>query len=401
MASPIIMEFYKNNNATVLKQVKSRVEQGTKATNPLGLNERRGTVHYKGEKINPKSAGNTLFFVTEDSRWKPLGESLRGGIKDFEYAKMLLEQRRRDFDSVKALQENFETVQQVEEAQRGAVGDVSQLELTAFESKVLELNTLLQQLLSSANVEDVPSASLPDIRNILRLFIVILPALQSDEIVNYISIVQELIPSLQEEGSASGRALLDFTQRLLNFLKSYLEFIQSSRSFREKSRFIRDELSRLFRAVPRETAEERKISEAEAERPSQDRRPAQSLMPPEQAPEEAIASLTGSIAPIVERDLEVPGELEEVLPSDSASAPAPAPAPASASASVKQQLLTLNRAINTRGFRSNAEQLWNLLHSQNRDLSARTVAQLTTSNANKIKALSDEEARDILRRFSR
>jgi hypothetical protein len=414
MASPQTQAFFSQSNATANREVSTRIQQGTKAGTPQQLNKRRGIVKYVGEKINPKSAGATVFFGTDDSRFKPLFDSLRGGIKDFKYAKMLLDQRKKDFDNLKGLQDDFETVKQIDEAQGRTFDDQEELKLSPFESKLLELNNLLQTIQTAANIEDVPADALPNMKSVLRLFATVLPGLSTDDVVDYIGVLEETLPALRDELSASGVALRDYIDKLLLFLTRYVDFLKNPRSFREKSVFIRNQLRQIYKVAPRVTRDEERIGREEAERVEEEEEPSliRSIrprdVPPVQAPEEAIASLTGELAPLRKRDRVVPATLLD-------DSPVPPTAEARRLPDVPEEeieearrlfddtgrtrfkdaiVITVQNSIRNND-RDTLEALWRTVHQQNRNLSDRTVTNIGQAVIRKIRTLTDDELEEL------
>jgi hypothetical protein len=398
MASPQTQAFFSQSNATANREVSTRIQQGTKAGNPQQLNKRRGIVKYVGEKINPKSAGATVFFGADDSRFKPLFDSLRGGIKDFEYAKMLLDQRKKDFDNLKGLQDDFETVKQIDEAQGRTFDDQEELKLSPFESKLLELNNLLQTIQTAANIEDVPAAELPDMKNVLRLFATVLPGLSNDDVVDYIRVFESILPALRDELSASGIALRDYINKLLEFLNRYVDFTKNPRSFKEKSVFIRTNLRQLYKVAPRVTRDEERIGRAEAERVEEEefpRRRGSRVAPPVQAPDEAIASLTGELAPLRERDRVVPPTLEDVTEEETES-PIPLGITTSrGNTDLQNDIINIIQLAVQNKNRNTLEAYWKTVYQQNRNLSNRTVLSIGQGVVRRVKQLTDEELEEL------
>jgi hypothetical protein len=397
MASPQTQAFFSQSNATANREVSTRIQQGTKAGTPQQLNKRRGIVKYVGEKINPKSAGATVFFGTDDSRFKPLFDSLRGGIKDFEYAKMLLEQRKKDFDNLKGLQDDFETVKQIDEAQGRTFDDQEELKLSPFESKLLQLNNLLQTIQTAANIEDVPANALPDMKSVLRLFATVLPGLSNDDIVDYIGVFESILPALRDELSASGIALRDYIDKLLEFLTRYVDFTKSPRSFREKSVFIRTNLRQLYKVAPKVTPDEERIGREEAERIEEEDEPRRIRpreAPPVQAPDEAIASLTGELAPLRERDRVVPATLEEDVPGEERRQ-FDTPTPLGMRSRYNNAIVIDVRNAIRNNDRDILEALWRTVHQQNRNLSDRTVTNIGQAVIRKVRTLTDEELEEL------
>ena len=418
MASPQTQAFFSQSNATANREVSTRMQQGTKAGTPKQLNKRRGIVKYVGVKINPKSAGATVFFGTDDSRFRPLLDPFQGGIKDFKYAKMLLDQRKKDFDNLKGLQDDFETVKQIDEAQGRTFDDQEELKLSAFESKLLELNNLLQSIQTAANIEDVPADALPNMKNVLRLFATVLPGLSTDEVVDYIGVFEETLPALRDELSASGVALRDYIEKLLLFLTRYVDFLKNPRSFRDKSLFIRNQLRQIYKVAPKVTPDEERIGREEAERMEEEDDPRSirpRVAPPVQAPDEAIASLTGELAPLRKRDRVVPATLlddspvpptmearrlpdvpEEEIEEARRLFDTPTPLGMTRGRTRFQDaIVTEVRNSMRNNDRETLEAIWRIVHQQNRNLSDRTVTNIGQAVIRKIRTLTDDELEEL------
>ena len=115
------------------RRVMLRIANGTKASSPQIISQRRQNPQYKGLPDNSTGSRTTTFFNTTNQRDLPFAQMTGGVLKDFKFAKALLDQRAKSSAALDALREGIPPTES------------PILELSDVESRSLELNNLLQQ----------------------------------------------------------------------------------------------------------------------------------------------------------------------------------------------------------------------------------------------------------------
>jgi hypothetical protein len=80
MASEQARAFHDGSRLVGLATVATRIKNGTKAANPIGLDKRQARPYYQGVNYNPKAAGPGLLDQNFSQAWKPLRLPLRWSL---------------------------------------------------------------------------------------------------------------------------------------------------------------------------------------------------------------------------------------------------------------------------------------------------------------------------------
>lgn len=214
MASPDVIRFHNENLAKERERVRIRIANGTKGSSPAVISYRRQHPDFKGIKTT-NSSGNKLFFVNKSDTHAPFASEMIGGvIKDFRAAQRLLKQRAESSRNI-----------ELEKAGEPPI-ESPLLELSDVESRSLELNNLLQQVQDAVDAGEVSSTLLPDLKNILRLFVSLLPTYSESELGDFKQFFGDQIQVLKikqddENISKEESQVLRFLQKLLLVIKEF------------------------------------------------------------------------------------------------------------------------------------------------------------------------------------
>ena len=227
MASPAAAAFHAEKMAAEKRRVAIRIENGTKASTPATIGYRRQHRSFNGIDTNPLGSGATLFFVNPDDTHKPFAGELTGGvIKDFRLAKKLLDQRARTSTNIDLIKEGQEPTPS------------PLLELDAVESRSLELNNQLQQLQDAVDAGEITSSLVPELKNILRLFVALIPTFTGAQLADFQEFFGNMINTLEDKAAqehqpvaaaagAVGRVGLTASEnQVYLFLRNLFEFIK-------------------------------------------------------------------------------------------------------------------------------------------------------------------------------
>lgn len=250
MANPNVRAWHEEGMAQARERVMLRIQQGTKASSPAALSARWARHDFKGLPDNSTGSKNRPFFINPDQSDKVLEpKPLQGGVlRDYKYARMILDRRAKEFAD-----------QDMRKAGITPPAPAA-LELTPDESRSLELNTLLQLLQDSVetgSVADITSL-MPDLKNILRLFITLLPTFTAQQLGDFQEFFQNMIEDLESmEGDMEGRNTAvtqarRFSASIYNLIARYAPYVNASD--RDKAAAIKIFLKENFKLEPRELA---------------------------------------------------------------------------------------------------------------------------------------------------
>lgn len=172
---PQNQEFHKLKMANARRAVEILIQNGTKASSPDLLSIRRAKAYAERIRLPDNSTGskNRPFFYTPDQSHKPLGVIEGGVLKDYKYAKFILNRRAKDVERINLEKENIFPPEE------------PLLTLSDLESRSLELNNLLQVIQDAVELGDFPSTLNTELKNMLRIFISLLPTFTIDQISEY------------------------------------------------------------------------------------------------------------------------------------------------------------------------------------------------------------------------
>lgn len=247
MASPAVIEFHNQIMAQERARVALRIAQGTKASSPNLLSARWRKHDFKGLPDNSVGSKNLPFFLNPNQSDKVLeAKSLTGGVlRDYKYAKYILNRRARDTTALDMEKEGIEPPAQ------------PLLELSDEESRGLELNNLLQTLQDAIELGDVAdvSATIPELKNILRLFVSLIPTFTDQQLTEFMRFFQGMVEDLNaiiDDTNQRREPLVqtrNFIQKLWEFVKEFIPF--SNRSRADKDAKAKSLLKEIFKLSPK------------------------------------------------------------------------------------------------------------------------------------------------------
>ena len=238
MATPAVHGFHKANMEDERRRVMLRIANGTKASSPKIISQRRQHPQYKGMVDNSTGSRTSPFFNNTNQRDCPFASLTGGVIKDYKFARALLDQRAKSSAELDALREGMPPAES------------PLLELSDVESRSLELNNFLQQLQDFVEVGDVPSSFVPDLKNILRLYIALIPTFTQDQISEFMDVFNDLVGQLDDllDDSPNNKAnqqTREFIDKLFNFTREFARF--ANEPLNEKKLAAAEILKRVFK----------------------------------------------------------------------------------------------------------------------------------------------------------
>lgn len=238
MATPAVHGFHKANMEDERRRVMLRIANGTKASSPKIISQRRQHPQYKGMVDNSTGSRTSPFFNNTNQRDCPFASLTGGVIKDYKFARALLDQRAKSTAELDALREGMPPAES------------PLLELSDVESRSLELNNFLQQLQDFVEVGDVPSSFVPDLKNILRLYIALIPTFSQDQISEFMDVFNDLVGQLDDllDDSPNNKAnqqTREFIDKLFNFTREFARF--ANEPLKEKKLAAAEILKRVFK----------------------------------------------------------------------------------------------------------------------------------------------------------
>ena len=249
MASPAVIEFHNQIMAQERARVALRIAQGTKASSPNLLSARWRKHDFKGLPDNSVGSKNLPFFLNPNQSDKVLeAKSLTGGVlRDYKYAKYILNRRARDTTALDMEKEGIEPPAQ------------PLLELSDEESKSLELNNMLQTLQDAIETGDIAdvSATIPELKNILRLFVSLIPTFTDQQLTEFMRFFQGMVEDLNAmlDDANPGRRqeplvqTRNFIEKLWEFVKGFIPFANRSRA--DKDAKAKALLKEIFKLSPK------------------------------------------------------------------------------------------------------------------------------------------------------
>ena len=276
MASPDVRAFHDGSRLIGRNTVLARIHSGTKASSPQMLNKRHQVPYFMGFPTNPASAGVRMFEQGYTQAWKPLTQSLNGGVlRNYKYARMALDSRANQY---RGIREASQTGLPPSAAAPAVMAEQT-LRMSDKESKELELSNLLNTLQDAAEVGELPSSQLPDMKNILRLFASLAPTFTDEDLAEYAQFFNELIQQLdehlEENELSQGHTLVrNFAARLALFIDAMAKNGMTSKTPKERSLIVKEALKRIFKvdpgklgyAPPKTAAEDPYLASKRAER---------------------------------------------------------------------------------------------------------------------------------------
>lgn len=259
MATPTNQDFHKMKMANARRSVEILLSVGAKSGTPQLLAQRMARPYVEHKRLPDNSTGskNRPFFYTPDQSTKPLGYRegvVEGGVlKDYKYAKFVLNRRARDMARIAMEKEGLD-----------APADPL-LVLSELESRSLELNNLLQLVQDAIDAGDISNALVVELKNVLRIFVALLPTFNENEIGEYKDMIGEMYdtlldlnirsqgqPSLYPNPARNSTAVsqvVEFFARMNDLIKEYSRYVNYPKA--EKDVVARDLLKKLFKTTAR------------------------------------------------------------------------------------------------------------------------------------------------------
>lgn len=229
MASDEIRAFWNAGAKSERDRVLLRIATGTKATSPAERSKRRENPLFYFNPLPDNSSGSKIrpFQCSKDESGRPNAMmrvmanqqmGLRGGVlEDYRYARSVLDRRARDTTNIQmeseGLPPNPEPI----------------AELSAVESKNLELNTLLQNIVGQIASGTASQLTVNDLKGIPRLLVGLLPTYTPQEGVELKQFIDDdILEDLRGFTDTSQKKVQD---RLLAFFEACSLFIDKMMPF--------------------------------------------------------------------------------------------------------------------------------------------------------------------------
>lgn len=276
MASDITRDWHNQLMAQERARVLDRIAYGTKSSSPQIVNARRLNPLFYSNPLPDNSSGskNRPIGATKDESGRPdanmivamaQGQAhfphegmphggMRGGVlRNYKYAKMILERRGRDSEDINLSSQGLPPVP----------GPL--LELSDVESRKLELDTLITSLNDAIEVGDITQLTVGELKNIPRLMVALAPVFTENDIVSLIRQFEEMIESLEVSATRAAQRIIDyFQEKVLVFLKALLHIVNLQPQ--DKDLAVRQMVKEVFKYSERT-------------------KPSQQAMPAEQVPQ--------------------------------------------------------------------------------------------------------------------
>lgn len=285
MASLLIQEFHNQAMRAEKERIMLRIQQGTKASSPDIRSMRRMNPLNFSNPLPDNSSGSKIrpFQCSKDESGRPNAmeivlmnqmnpQSISGGVlKDFRYAKNILNRRARDM-ATKDLES------------QGLPAPPSPIaELTGLDSKNLELNTLLQNVQSSIEAGAVSQLTINDLRGVPRLLIQLTPTFTPTEAIELIRFIDddilEVLRDIQPQRQAEIR-IGKYFEGVRQFLEEVMPFLGLDDMTKQRAslqigkrifgRQIAEGIEAPDAPPPAEEEEEAPAEEEEEEAPAED-----------------------------------------------------------------------------------------------------------------------------------
>lgn len=239
MADDRARKFHAESVATARRDILNRISYGTKGSTPATISKHRLHPDFKGiPTTNP--SGASPFFVNRAMPGFSAGAGyMTGGVlKDFRYAQSILKRRARDTTNIDLAKEGQPPLES------------PLLQLSEVESRSLELNNLLQQTQDAVEAGDVTAQTASDLKNILRLYVALLPTFTGANLAEFDRFFEEIVLTQTEKqdadrASAADKAVREFFIKLMEVNKGAARVVE--RSVPEKVAAAKALLARIFK----------------------------------------------------------------------------------------------------------------------------------------------------------
>lgn len=305
MASDAVIQFHNQLMAQERARVLDRIAYGTKATSPQIVMARRMNSLYYSNPLPDNSSGskNRPIGAAKDESGRadanqqvamaqgqhhfphegmPHG-GMRGGVlRNYKYAKMILERRGRNTEDINLASQGLPPVP----------GPL--LELSDVESRKLELDTLITSLDDAIATGNITQLTVAEIKNIPRLMVSLAPTFTQNDITSLIRQFQDMTEELEVSNNRTAQRIMDyFEDKVLLFLKALAEIINLQPQ--DKILAIRQLIKEIFKY----DAEKKKSSpSAIAEEPENEMQQGPPG-PPEEPPEEEQPEPEERLQPVI------------------------------------------------------------------------------------------------------
>jgi len=223
MASAISQGFHTQLMAQERDRVMLRIQQGTKASSPQTLMMKRLKPLYYSNPLPDNSSGSKIrmFFENKDESGRPNAmelvamrqqmkgsaapSTISGGVlKNFKYARKILNQRARDTTNIRLATEGLPEIPS------------PILALNPEESMNMELNSLITNLQNAIESQTLDQLTINEVKNIPRLLVSLSLTFTEEDVANLMNIVEGMQNDLENINTAP-------SQRLFTFLADSME----------------------------------------------------------------------------------------------------------------------------------------------------------------------------------
>jgi hypothetical protein len=273
-----------------------RIANGTKASSPAVIGHRRNHRSFNGIPYNSEGSRTMPFFVNINQRDSPFASMTGGVITNYKYAKELLGQRAQSSAVIDSLVNELPPPE----------GPL--LQLNDVESKSLELNALLNGISDEVEAGNVTSVIGGDLKNVLRLYVALLPTFDGGELADFQRYFQEVeqnadVKSEENPQNKTYATVRDFMSNLFKMTAEYAPF--ANRSQADKVAKIRELLKRFFRLNKKEIQQ---VARAIAAPPAAEGGDDDGLPPPPRPGRGQLIAEAPQPDAVVEEALGVPAE---------------------------------------------------------------------------------------------
>jgi hypothetical protein len=229
MASDEIRAFWNDGVRQERERVALRIAEGTKATSPAVRSLRRLNPGFYFNPLPDNSSGSKirLFDTNKDESGRPNAmmkvfanqqHKLKGGVlTDYRYARGILDRRARDATNIQLESEGLPPNPEV------------MAELTAVESKQLELDILLQNIVAQIASGQASQLTLNDLRGLPRLLIQLVPTYSPADATQLLQFIgDDIIQPLRDEQDTDQRKV---ARRIDEFFEACKLFIEKMMPF--------------------------------------------------------------------------------------------------------------------------------------------------------------------------
>jgi hypothetical protein len=239
MASDEIRAFWNEGVKSERERVLLRISQGTKATSPAIRSTRRLNPGFYFNPLPDNSSGSKIrpFDLAKDESGRPnammkvamrqRGElPITGGVKDYQYAKSILNRRARDAS-------NLALEAQGLPPQAEPIATLSELD-----SRNLELNLLLQNIQNQIEGGLYSQLTINDLKGLPRILISVLPSYSTAEATDLLRFINDDILAVLRDAELNPKIvgrLADFFELVKKFLVEMMPLMERDEASKRRA----------------------------------------------------------------------------------------------------------------------------------------------------------------------